>query len=232
MTKWVWQWRCLLFYFGSLGACCLIKTTLPIKYSSLCTNRWWDPYVLVQTCHFGKATEREGGATYINFWTNLLRPLMFLKGLIVPVTNLLMTTSKLILMNIIEYLKPTSPRRSMVGLFHYLLWNYWKSQNMVNFDNLSWPLEPVLLTQWRWRRTLVLQYPLIPGLQQILIPHSLRGRLWMMAHCNKCARLSGITQMHATLQINYYWPRMAANVTSPVYDCVHFAKMGLVTQES
>lgn len=69
---------------------------------------------------------------------------MYIHSLTLP---LLLTAWMTILKRMTRYLKPMSPRRSMIWLFRYLHWNCWKCRNMINYVNSSWPIKPVNLTE-------------------------------------------------------------------------------------
>lgn len=68
------------------------------------------------------------------------------------------------------------------------------------------------------------RHPSILELQQIVMPQNILGRLSTMVHHHKLARYPGVTQIHATLQLAYQWAQMAANVTSAIWDCVHYSE--------
>lgn len=46
----------------------------------------------------------------------------------------------------------------------------------------------------------------------------------MMAHHHNMVGHPGVTQLQATLQQTYYWPQIAADITSAIHDCVHCVK--------
>lgn len=67
--------------------------------------------------------------------------------------------------------------------------------------------------------------PSIHELQQIVISHTLRGRLFTMAHDHKFAGLPRVTRMHATLQQTYNCSQMDDDVICAVQNLVHCAKI-------
>lgn len=68
-----------------------------------------------------------------------------------------------------------------------------------------------------------LLHPSIPGLEQIVVPETLRPRLLHFAHHSKRAGLPERTRMFSYLRRSYYWPLMAAYIASKVRSCPHCA---------
>lgn len=118
-----------------------------------------------------------------------LRRWLFLHGLTLPSTNLLMKTRTVILMQEIGLSKLMSPGRSTKSLFYCLSWNCWESRSLTSFVKLYWPANSVMILVKHFSedegRILRCWFPMIPGLQQIVIYHSLRERqcAWFTTTC-------------------------------------------------
>ena len=54
---------------------------------------------------------------------------------------------------------------------------------------------------------------------QAVLPSSLRHRLLRLAHHNPIAGHPGQTRLHRRLQRSYFWPQMAADISTPVREC-------------
>ena len=77
-------------------------------------------------------------------------------------------------------------------------------------------------------------HPLEPQLRQIVLPESLRARVYHLAHHAVLAGHPGQTRtrlsrmacirMHETLRRTYYWPSMASDIMLTVRTCPHCAK--------
>ena len=67
-------------------------------------------------------------------------------------------------------------------------------------------------------------HPTIHGLEQIVLPETLRPRILDLAHYSKFAGHSGQTRMYRHLHATYYWPQMAADVYKTVRTCNACAK--------
>lgn len=126
-------------------------------------------------------------------------------------------------MQMIGELKPSCPTPLIILLFHYLNWNCWENKNMINFVNSFWPLKPGILNQVSIKAAMDSCATETPQNQNycILKYHTfseVNYVPWRNHH--KLAEHHGVTQMHVTLQKTYYWPKMVADATSAVQDCV------------
>ena len=68
------------------------------------------------------------------------------------------------------------------------------------------------------------RHPTIHGLEQIVLPETLRPRLLDLAHYSKFAGHPDQTRMYRHLSTTYYWPQMAADVYKTVRTCNACAK--------
>lgn len=68
------------------------------------------------------------------------------------------------------------------------------------------------------------RHPSIPGLQQIVIPHRLRGRLCTIAHHLKLTGQPGDTRTHIDFEKTNCWQQMNADVFSANQNCLHCVK--------
>ena len=68
------------------------------------------------------------------------------------------------------------------------------------------------------------RHPTIHGLEQIVLPETLRPRILDLAHYSKFAGHPGQTRMYRHLRTTYYWPQMAADVYKTVRTCNACAK--------
>ena len=68
------------------------------------------------------------------------------------------------------------------------------------------------------------RHPAIHGLEQIVLPETLRPRILDLAHYSKFAGHPGQTSMYRHLRGTYYWPQMAADVYKTVRTCNACAK--------
>ena len=68
------------------------------------------------------------------------------------------------------------------------------------------------------------QHPSEPGLEQIVLPSSLRHRVLRLAHHHPLAGHPGHTRLQKRLRRTYYWPQMAADAAMTVRECVPCSK--------
>ena len=68
------------------------------------------------------------------------------------------------------------------------------------------------------------QHPREPGLEQIVLPSSLRHRVLRLAHHHPLAGHPGHTRLQKRLRRTYYWPQMAADAAMTVRECVPCSK--------
>ena len=68
------------------------------------------------------------------------------------------------------------------------------------------------------------RHPTINGLEQIVLPETLRPRILDLAHYSKFAGHPGQTRMYRHLRATYYWPQMAADAYKTVRTCKTCAK--------
>ena len=68
------------------------------------------------------------------------------------------------------------------------------------------------------------RHPTIHGLEQIVLPETLRPRILDLAHYSRFAGHPGQTRMYRHLRATYYWPQMAADVYKNVRTCNACAK--------
>ena len=70
-----------------------------------------------------------------------------------------------------------------------------------------------------WRR-----HPRDQTMTKAVLPSSLRHRLLRLAHHTPVAGHPGQTRLHRRLQLSYYWPHMAADISATVRECTPCAK--------
>ena len=68
------------------------------------------------------------------------------------------------------------------------------------------------------------QHPREAGIEQIVLPDTLRPRVLQLAHHAKLAGHPGQTRMYYHVRRTYYWPHMAADIFETVRNCTTCAK--------
>jgi transposase InsO family protein len=71
---------------------------------------------------------------------------------------------------------------------------------------------------------LIIRIAPIDGVQQILVPASLRPRLLHLEHFPRTAGHPGVTRMYRSLRRRYFWQKMSHDVTDTVRSCTTCAK--------
>lgn len=204
----------------------ILPPAISVRYSKLPPSTWQRHHFWVQPFRFEAATKIEESARHLFHGKFFELINVFSRSHIASqkLTNVTLRNDFITNDHIFE---AKNPKRSMIWPFYYLCWNWKKRKDTSKSVNLFAPPMPLIVAQVSLKATMdsyavkteqFLDY--CKSSNDIVF----KSYDTLLLTTKTLAGQIGVTKMYAALRLTYYWPQMAANVTSVVREWMHCAK--------